>query len=199
MGDYKGPEPEGANIEEQGLGWKSSYGSGKAGDQIGSGLEGAWTTAPAKWDNNNFDNLFGYECELVKSPAGAWQWEPTDASAAGTAPDAHDPSKTHAPTMLTTDLSLKEDPIYAPISKRFHENPGEFADAFSRAWYKLTHRDMGPRTRCLGPLVPADSPRATEVLGSQQSSRVGDGAADPGRGPEGLQQLAVRREDGIAR
>jgi len=149
--DYKGPEPEGANIEEQGLGWKSSYGSGKAGDQIGSGLEGAWTTAPAKWDNNFFDNLFGFEWELVKSPAGAWQWKPTDASAAGTVPDAHDPSKTHAPTMLTTDLSLKEDPIYAPISKRFHENPGEFADAFSRAWYKLTHRDMGPRTRCLGP------------------------------------------------
>merc|ERR1712096_119240 len=154
--DYKGPEPEGANIEEQGLGWKSSYGSGKAGDQIGSGLEGAWTTAPAKWDNNFFDNLFGYEWELVKSPAGAWQWKPTDASAAGTVPDAHDPSKTHAPTMLTTDLSLKEDPIYAPISKWFHENPGEFADAFSRAWYKLTHRDMGPRTRCLGPLVPAE-------------------------------------------
>jgi len=154
--DYKGPEPEGASIEEQGLGWKSSYGSGKAGDQIGSGLEGAWTTAPAKWDNNFFDNLFGYEWELVKSPAGAWQWKPTDASAAGTVPDAHDPAKTHAPTMLTTDLSLKEDPIYAPISKRFHENPGEFADAFSRAWYKLTHRDMGPRTRCLGPLVPAE-------------------------------------------
>ena len=155
--DHKGPEPEGASIEEQGLGWKSSYGSGKAGDQIGSGLEGAWTTAPAKWDNNFFDNLFGYEWELVKSPAGAWQWKPTDVSAAGTVPDAHDPSKTHAPTMLTTDLSLKEDPIYAPISKRFHENPGEFADAFSRAWYKLTHRDMGPRTRCLGPLVPEES------------------------------------------
>ena len=155
--DHKGPEPEGASIEEQGLGWKSSYGSGKAGDQIGSGLEGAWTTAPAKWDNNFFDNLFSYEWELVKSPAGAWQWKPTDVSAAGTVPDAHDPSKTHAPTMLTTDLSLKEDPIYAPISKRFHENPGEFADAFSRAWYKLTHRDMGPRTRCLGPLVPEES------------------------------------------
>jgi len=155
--DHKGPEPEGASIEEQGLGWKSSYGSGKAGDQIGSGLEGAWTTAPAKWDNNFFDNLFSYEWELVKSPAGAWQWKPTDVSAEGTVPDAHDPSKTHAPTMLTTDLSLKEDPIYAPISKRFHENPGEFADAFSRAWYKLTHRDMGPRTRCLGPLVPEES------------------------------------------
>jgi catalase-peroxidase len=154
---YKGPEPEAANVEEQGLGWNSSYGSGKAGDTISSGLEGAWTTEPAKWDNNFFDNLFGYEWEQVKSPAGATQWTPTDASAAGTVPDAHDPSQTHAPTMLTTDLSLKVDPIYGPISKRFHENPEAFADAFARAWYKLTHRDMGPRTRCLGPLVPAES------------------------------------------
>ena len=154
--DYKGPEPEGASIEEQGFGWTSSHGSGKAGDTISSGLEGAWTTAPAKWDNNFFDNLFGYEWELVKSPAGAAQWTPTDATASGTVPDAHDPSKTHAPTMLTTDLSLRMDPIYAPISKRFHENPQEFADAFARAWYKLTHRDMGPRTRCLGPMVPAE-------------------------------------------
>ncbi len=154
--EYKGPEPEGAPIESQGLGWKSSYGRGKAGDTISSGLEGAWTTEPAKWDNNFFDNLFGYEWEQVKSPAGAAQWTPTDASAAGTVPDAHDPSKTHAPTMLTTDLSLKMDPIYAPIAKRFHENPEEFADAFARAWYKLTHRDMGPRTRCLGPLIPAE-------------------------------------------
>ncbi|MFP6815393.1 MAG: catalase/peroxidase HPI, partial [Pseudomonadales bacterium] len=154
--DYKGPEPEGASIDEQGFGWTSSYGSGKAGDTISSGLEGAWTTAPAKWDNNFFDNLFGYEWELVESPAGAAQWKPTDASAADTVPDAHDPSKTHAPTMLTTDLSLRMDPIYEPISKRFHENPQEFADAFAGAWYKLTHRDMGPRTRCLGPLVPAE-------------------------------------------
>jgi catalase-peroxidase len=154
---YKGPEPEAANVEEQGLGWNSSYGSGKVGDTISSGLEGAWTTEPAKWDNNFFDNLFGYEWEQVKSPAGATQWTPTDASAAGTVPDAHDPSQTHAPTMLTTDLSLKVDPIYGPISKRFHENPEAFADAFARAWYKLTHRDMGPRTRCLGPLVPAES------------------------------------------
>jgi catalase-peroxidase len=153
---FKGPEPEGATIEEQGFGWTSSYGSGKAGDTISSGLEGAWTTAPAKWDNNFFDNLFGYEWELAKSPAGAHQWTPTDPSANGTVPDAHDPSKTHAPTMLTTDLSLRMDPIYEPISKRFHENPEEFADAFARAWYKLTHRDMGPRTRCLGPLVPAE-------------------------------------------
>ena len=153
---YVGPEPEGASLEEQGLGWKSSFGSGKAGDTISSGLEGAWTTNPVKWDNNYFDNLFGYEWEQVKSPAGATQWTPTNASAEGTVPDAHDPSKKHAPMMFTTDLSLKMDPIYAPISKRFHENPEEFADAFAKAWYKLTHRDMGPRTRCLGPLVPAE-------------------------------------------
>jgi len=153
---YKGPEPEAASIEEQGFGWTSSHGSGKGVDTISSGLEGAWTTEPAKWDNNFFDNLFGYEWKLVKSPAGAHQWKPTDASANGTVPDAHDSSKTHAPTMLTSDLALKMDPIYAPISKRFHENPEEFADAFARAWYKLTHRDMGPRTRCLGPLVPAE-------------------------------------------
>jgi len=152
---HVGPEPEGASIEEQGFGWKNSFGSGKAGDTITSGLEGAWTTEPAKWDNNYFDNLFGYEWELTKSPAGAQQWTPTDASATGTVPDAHDPSKKHAPMMFTTDLALKMDPIYAPISKRFHENPEEFADAFAKAWYKLTHRDMGPRTRCLGPLVPA--------------------------------------------
>ncbi len=153
---HVGPEPEGAALEEQGLGWKNSFGTGSAGDAITSGLEGAWTTAPATWDNNFFDNLFGYEWEQVKSPAGAMQWTPTDASAKGTVPDAHDPSKTHAPTMLTTDLALKMDPTYAPISKRFHEHPEEFADAFAKAWYKLTHRDMGPRTRCLGPLVPAE-------------------------------------------
>ena len=153
---YVGPEPEGAGLEEQGLGWKNSFGSGKGGDTITSGLEGAWTTSPATWDNNYFDNLFGYEWEQVKSPAGATQWTATDASAAGTVPDAHDPSKTHTPVMLTTDLSLKMDSIYAPISRRFHENPEEFADAFAKAWYKLTHRDMGPRTRCLGPLVPAE-------------------------------------------
>jgi catalase-peroxidase len=154
--DYKGPEPEGASIEEQGFGWTSSFGSGQGVDTISSGLEGAWTTAPAQWDNNFFENLFGFEWELVKSPAGAHQWKPTDPSANGTVPDAHDPSQTHAPTMLTTDISLRMDPIYEPISKRFHENPEEFADAFARAWYKLTHRDMGPRTRCLGPLVPAE-------------------------------------------
>ena len=153
---YVGPEPEGAPIEEQGLGWKNSFGSGKAGDTYTSGLEGAWTTEPAKWDNNYFDNLFGYDWDLVKSPAGAWQWVPTDPAAADTVPDAHDPSKRHTPIMLTTDLALRMDPIYAPISKRFHENPEEFADAFAKAWYKLTHRDMGPRTRCLGPMVPAE-------------------------------------------
>ena len=153
---YVGPEPEGASLEEQGLGWKNSFGSGKGGDTITSGLEGAWTTNPVKWDNNYFENLHGYEWELTKSPAGAAQWAPKNASAVATVPDAHDPSKRHAPMMLTTDLSLKMDPIYAPIAKRFYENPEEFENAFARAWYKLTHRDMGPRTRYLGPLVPAE-------------------------------------------
>ena len=154
--DHVGPEPEGAGLEEQGLGWKNSFGSGKGGDTITSGLEGAWTTNPVKWDNNYFENLHGYEWELTKSPAGKAQWAPKDASAAATVPDAHDPLKKHAPMMLTTDLSLRMDPVYAPISKRFFENPEELADAFARAWYKLTHRDMGPRSRYLGPLVPAE-------------------------------------------
>ena len=154
--EYVGPEPEGASLEEQGLGWKNSFGSGVGGDAITSGLEGAWTNAPTTWDNGFFDNLFNYEWELIKGPGGAWQWTPKDESAQGTVPDAHDPSKRHAPMMLTTDLSLRVDPVYGAISKRFHENPGEFADAFARAWYKLTHRDMGPRTRCLGSLVPAE-------------------------------------------
>jgi catalase-peroxidase len=152
--DNCGPEPEGAGLEEQGLGWKNSFGSGKGADTITSGLEGAWTTDPVKWDNNYFDNLFGYEWKQVQSPAGATQWAPTDASAVATVPDAHDPSKKHAPMMFTTDLSLRMDPIYEPISRRFHENPDEFAEAFAKAWYKLTHRDMGPVSRCLGPLVP---------------------------------------------
>ena len=151
-----GPEPEGANLEEQGLGWENSFGTGKGGDAITSGLEGAWTTNPVKWDNNYFENLHGYEWELTKSPAGKSQYAPKNASAVATVPDAHDPSKRHAPMMLTTDLSLRMDPDYAPIAKRFHENPEELADAFARAWYKLTHRDMGPRTRYLGPLVPAE-------------------------------------------
>ncbi len=151
---YVGREPEGAPTEEQGLGWKNSFGTGSGGDTISSGLEGAWTTEPAKWDNNYFENLFGYEWKLTKSPAGATQWTPVDASAAGTVPDAHDPNKRHAPMMFTTDIALREDPVYREISKRFHENPAAFADAFSKAWYKLTHRDMGPVSRCLGPLVP---------------------------------------------
>ena len=153
---YVGPEPEGASLEEQGLGWKNSYGTGVGADTITSGLEGAWTTEPAKWDNNFFENLFNYEWELIKGPGGAWQWTPKDEAAQGTVPDAHDPSKKHAPMMLTTDLSLRMDPIYEPISRCFYENPDEFADAFAKAWYKLTHRDMGPRTRCLGALVPAE-------------------------------------------
>ncbi|MBI2685602.1 MAG: catalase/peroxidase HPI [Acidobacteria bacterium] len=151
-----GPEPEAAGIEEQGFGWKNAFGSGKGADAITSGLEGSWTTNPVKWDNNYFDNLFGYEWELTKSPAGAHQWTPKDASAAGTVPDAHDPSKRHAPIMFTTDLSLKMEPAYAKIAKHFHENPQEFADAFARAWYKLTHRDMGPVSRYLGSRVPAE-------------------------------------------
>ena len=152
--EHVGPEPEGASLEEQGLGWRNSFGSGSGGDTITSGLEGAWTTDPVKWDNNYFENLFGYEWELTKSPAGASQWTPKDESAQGSVPDAHDSSKQHAPMMFTTDLALKMDPIYAPISKRFHENPEAFADAFAKAWYKLTHRDMGPVSRCLGALVP---------------------------------------------
>ncbi len=152
-----GPEPEAAGIEEQGLGWKNSFGSGKGADAWTSGLEGAWTTEPTKWDNNFFDNLFGYEWELTRGPGGAHQWTPKEnGSAVVTVPDAHDPSKKHAPMMFTTDIALKMDPIYAPISKRFHENPQELATAFAKAWYKLTHRDMGPRTRCLGTLVPAE-------------------------------------------
>jgi catalase-peroxidase len=151
---HVGAEPEGASLQEQGLGWTSSYGSGNAGDTISSGLEGAWRTEPAKWDNNYFENLFGYEWEQVTSPAGATQWTPTDESAVGTVPDAHDPAKNHAPMMFTTDLALKMDPIYGPISRRFYEDSDAFADAFARAWYKLTHRDMGPVSRCLGPLVP---------------------------------------------
>ena len=153
---HVGPEPEGASLEEQGLGWSSSYGSGKGGDTISSGLEGAWTPTPITWDNSYLETLFGYDWDLTKSPAGAWQWIPTDPAASDAAPDAHDASKSHAPIMLTTDLALRMDPVYGPISKRFLDNPDEFADAFARAWYKLTHRDMGPRARCLGPLVPAE-------------------------------------------
>ena len=153
---HVGPVPEAAPIEEQGLGWKSSFGTGKGGDAIGSGLEVIWTTTPTKWSSNFFWNLFGYEWELTKSPAGAHQWIPKNGAGAGTVPDAHDPSKRHAPTMLTTDLALRFDPAYEKISRRFMEHPDEFADAFARAWFKLTHRDMGPRARYLGPLVPKE-------------------------------------------
>jgi catalase-peroxidase len=152
--EHVGPEPEGASLEEQGLGWRNSFGSGSGGDTITSGLEGAWTTDPVKWDNNYFDNLFGYDWELTKSPAGASQWTPKDESAQGSVPDAHDSATRHAPMMFTTDIALKMDPIYGPISKRFHENPEAFAEAFAKAWYKLTHRDMGPISRCLGAWVP---------------------------------------------
>jgi len=157
-GDAKlvGPEPEAATIEEQGLGWKSKFGTGKGKDAIGSGLEVTWTTTPTKWSNNFFANLFNYEWELTKSPAGAHQWTPKNGAGAGTVPDAHDPSKRHAPSMLTTDLALRFDPAYEKISRRFHENPQEFADAFAKAWFKLTHRDMGPISRYLGPLVPKE-------------------------------------------
>ena len=152
-----GPKPEGAPLEEQGLGWKNSFGSGKGDDTTSSGLEGAWTPDPVHWDNGYFDTLFGYEWELTKSPAGAYQWIPKDAAAAAVVPRAHDPSKRVPPVMLTTDLSLRFDPIYLPISKRFHEHPDQLADAFARAWFKLTHRDMGPRARYLGPEVPAEA------------------------------------------
>jgi catalase-peroxidase len=152
--EYVGPEPEGASLEEQGLGWKSTFGKGNAEDTITSGLEGAWTSTPIEWSNGYFGNLFRYEWELTKSPAGAWQWTPKQASARGTVPDAHVASRSHAPMMFTTDLSLKVDPAYAKISKRFYENPEEFEEAFAKAWYKLTHRDMGPVSRLLGPEVP---------------------------------------------
>src|ERR1039457_7267102 len=151
-----GPEPEAAGIEEQGLGWKSSFGTGKGGDTIGSGLEVTWTTTPTTWSNNFFSNLFNYEWELTKSPAGAHQWRPKNGAGAGTAPHAHDASRRIAPSMLTTDLALRLDPVYETISRRFMANPGQFADAFARAWFKLTHRDMGPRARYLGPEVPAE-------------------------------------------
>ncbi len=153
---HVGADPEGADIEEQGFGWKNSFGSGKGADAITSGLEGAWTTNPIKWDNNYFENLFNYEWELTKSPAGANQWTPKNGSAKGTVPDAHDPSKKHAPMMFTTDLALKLEPTYAKVSRHFYENPQAFADAFARAWFKLTHRDMGPVARYLGPLVPTE-------------------------------------------
>jgi catalase-peroxidase len=153
---YVGPEPAGAPIEEQGLGWRNTMGTGHGENTITSGLEGTWTTTPTKWSNNYFENLFSYEWELFKSPAGAHQWRPKNNAGAGTVPDAHNPSKSHAPTMLTTDLALIMDPAYEKISRRFYENPDQFADAFARAWFKLTHRDMGPKTLYVGPEVPAE-------------------------------------------
>ena len=170
-GEYVGREPAAAGIEEQSLGWKNTFGTGNAGDTITSGLEGAWTTTPTKWSNNFFENLFGFEWELKRSPAGAQQWKPKGGAAADTVPDAHDATKRHAPTMLTTDLALRVDPAYEKISRRFFENPDEFADAFARAWFKLTHRDMGPRSRYLGAEVPQEEliwqdpiPEATYTL-----------------------------------
>jgi catalase-peroxidase len=155
-GKYVGVEPAAAGIEEQGMGWKNTLNSGNGVNTITSGLEGAWTTTPTKWSNNYFENLFGFEWELTKSPAGAHQWKPKAGAGAGTVPDAHDASISHAPTMLTTDIALRVDPAYGPISKRFYENPDQFADAFARAWFKLTHRDMGPRSRYVGTEVPAE-------------------------------------------
>ena len=171
---YVGREPEAASIEEQGLGWKNTLGSGSGTDTITSGLEGAWTTNPVKWDNNYFENLFGYEWELIKGPGGANQWTPKGGAAANAVPDAHDPSKRHAPMMFTTDLSLKVDPIYGPISKRFHDNPQQFADAFAKAWYKLTHRDMGPLSRYLGPLVPAEAQLWQDPLPAVNHQLIGE-------------------------
>ncbi len=177
-----GPEPEGAPIELQGLGWKSSYGSGKGGDTITSGLEGAWTPTPTKWDNSFFETLLGYDWDLAKSPAGASQWVPTDPEAATAVPDAHDPAKRHAPVMLTTDLSLRMDPTYGRIARRFLQNPDDFADAFAKAWFKLTHRDMGPVSRYLGALVPAEPliwqdpvPAVDhELIGEQEAAELKD-------------------------
>ncbi|MCY4162833.1 MAG: catalase/peroxidase HPI [bacterium] len=171
---YVGDDPEGAAIEDQGFGWRNTFGSGVGGDAITSGLEGAWTNEPTVWDNGYFDNLFGYEWELTKSPAGAQQWRPVDRAADDTVPDAHDPNKRHAPMMLTTDLALSVDPIYEPISRRFHENPDELADAFARAWFKLTHRDMGPISRYLGSEVPAEELIWQDPVPAAQGTQISD-------------------------
>jgi catalase-peroxidase len=173
--EYVGPEPEACPLEEQGLGWRNTFGTGKGSDTLSSGLEGAWTKEPVKWDNGYLDNLFEYEWELTTSPAGAQQWTPREPSAQGTVPDAHDPSKRHAPMMLTTDLSLRMDPIYGPISKRFHENPDQLAEAFAKAWYKLTHRDMGPISRYLGPLVPPEPQIWQDPVPPVDHALIGEG------------------------
>jgi catalase-peroxidase len=186
--DYVGPEPEGAPLQEQGLGWHNSYRTGVGNDAITSGLEGPWTPTPTTWDNSFFETLFGYEWQKVKSPAGAWQWIPTDPAAADTVPDPHDPSKRRSPVMLTTDLSLRMDPVYEPISRRFYENPQEFADAFAKAWFKLTHRDMGPISRYLGPLVPAEPqiwqdpvpPVTHELVGAEEIAALKDAVLGSG-------------------
>jgi len=173
-GKYVSREPAAANMEEMGLGWRNSYGSGNGDDTITSGLEGIWTTTPTKWSNNFFENLFGYEWELFKSPAGAHQWRPKNGAGDGTVPDAHDPAKRHAPTMLTTDLSLRVDPAYEKISRRFYEHPDEFADSFARAWFKLTHRDMGPVARYLGPEVPKEELTWQDPLPASSHSAVSE-------------------------
>ena len=172
--DNVGPDPEAAPLEQQGLGWKSTYGSGKGGDTITSGIEVTWTATPTRWDNSFLETLYGYEWELTKSPADAYQWKPKDGAGAGTVPDAHDRSKSHPPTMLTTDLSLRADPVYEQITRRFLADPEAFADAFARAWFKLTHRDMGPVVRYLGPEVPAETllwqdpiPAVTRLIGEE--------------------------------
>ncbi len=171
---HVGPEPEGAPIEQQGQGWRSSFGSGKGSDTITSGIEGAWTPTPTTWDNSYFDTLFGYEWEQVKSPAGAWQWAPKDSAGADQVPDAHDPSKRHAPMMTTADMALRMDPIYEPIARRFHANPDEFAEAFARAWFKLTHRDMGPLARYLGTEVPGEELLWQDPLPAVTHNLIGD-------------------------
>ncbi|MFD5493013.1 catalase/peroxidase HPI [Streptomyces sp. NPDC001812] len=173
---HLGPEPEGAPLEEQGLGWKSGYGTGKGADTISSGLEGTWTPTPTTWDNSFFETLFGYEWDLELSPAGLWQWIPRDGGGAGTVPDAHDPSTTHVPTILTTDLALRSDPVYEPIARRFLENPDQLAEAFARVWFKLTHLDMGPIQRYLGPLVPREALRWQDPVPAVDHELVG--AAD---------------------
>jgi catalase-peroxidase len=172
--DHLGPEPEAAPLHEMGLGWKNSFGSGSGNQAITSGLEGAWTPTPIAWDTSYFDTLFGYEWELTKSPAGAWQWVPQDGAAADAVPDPQDPAKSHPPVMLTTDLALREDPIYEPISRRFHENPAELADAFARAWFKLTHRDMGPKVRYVGSDVPAEELIWQDPVPAVDHALVGD-------------------------
>ena len=181
-GQYVGLQPESAGIEQQGFGWQNTYGSGKGVHTITSGLEGAWTANPVKWDNGYFDNLFGYDWELVRSPAGAYQWAPKGGAASDTVPDAHDPAKRHAPMMATTDIALIADPAYEKVSRRFHEHPEEFADAFARAWYKLTHRDMGPRARYLGKLVPSEVLLWQDPVPDVDHALVG-AAGD--RGPQG--------------